>query len=441
MNNCYEEKWQALKEEINRRGADGEAVVAALKDYYSIFEDRIAEWLGSLYNAEIGGFHFSKSSRDNETVTTPAGTFPLLPDIESTFQAMSMLKDSLMIENYDELPYEMREKIKNYVCSLQDEQTGFIYHPHWRILMQDGFGKDPNADRIWRSRRGRDMMWANGMCERLGFSLPYPTAYERLNSDEEQKSNTKSLMPDYLLNREAFVAHLNSLDWENDSYYAGNMIAGQIKLIVAAGLADTLIEFLNEKQNKDTGFWGKQDGYAAINGFLKTTAAYTETKNLIPNADKAAISIFKCATTSEPVLTVCYQYNVWFSLLNIINCLKSAGGEEGKAEAEKISLTLLKNCPEAIRATKEKALAFKREDGSFSTYTHGSASHSQGMPVAIKDSREGDLNGSNICINGTVKRIFEVLGLSDFYIPLYSPDAFDKFLKAAKCKQLLANIQ
>ena len=430
MNNCYEEKWLALKEEIDRRGADGEAVTAALRDYYSIFEDRLPEWLGSLYNPEVGGFHFSVSSRDNDTVTTPAGTFPLLPDIESTFQTMSMIKDSLMVESYEELPEEMREKIKSFVCSLQDEETGFIYHPHWRMLMQDGFGKDANADRIWRSRRGRDTMWANGMCQRFNFSLPYPTAYERLS--DAPKESAEPIMPEYLLSREAFLEHLNSLDWENDSYYAGNMVAGQIKLIIAAGHTDTLIDFLNEKQNKETGFWGKKEGYAAINGFLKTTAAYTETGRLIPNADKAAKSIFKCATTSEAALTVCYQYNVWFSLLNIINCLKAAGGEEGRAEAEKVSLTLLKNCTEAIRATKEKALAFKREDGSFSTYTYGSASHSQGMPVAIEGSVEGDVNGANLCTTGTAKRMFEVLGLADFYIPLYSPDAFKKFLKAAK---------
>ena len=38
-----------------RCGADGETVTAALRDYYSIFEDRALVWLGNLYNKEIGG--------------------------------------------------------------------------------------------------------------------------------------------------------------------------------------------------------------------------------------------------------------------------------------------------------------------------------------------------------------------------------------------------
>ena len=54
------------------------------------------------------------------------------------------------------------------------------------------------------------------------------------------------------------------------------------------------------------------------------------------------------------------------------------------------------------------------------------------MPVAIEGSVEGDVNGANLCTTGTAKRMFEVLGLADFYIPLSSPEAFKKFLEAAK---------
>ena len=429
MNNCYEEKWLALKNEIDRRGADGEAVTAALRDYYSIFEDRALVWLGNLYNKEIGGFHFATSSKKNDTVTTPAGTFDLLPDVESSFQALSMLIDSGAIDSFDELPCEMRESLIRFVCSLQDKESGFIYHPQWRMLMQDGFGKDENADKIWRSRRGRDMMWAEGMTKRLNFSLPYPTAYERLNSAE---SDGNLSLPDYLLSKEALLSHLDSLDWENNAYFAGNMIAAEAKLIKAAGLADVAIDYITSKQNAQTGLWGNKTGYGAINAYLKTGAIYMECCRPIPNAEKAAISVIECATTDEAAETVCYQYNVWYSLLNILESLRRCGGEEGKKKADKISLSLLKNCTAAIKATKEKALTFKKPDGAFSSYTYGTADHSQGMPVAIKGIKESDVNGSNICSNGTVKRIFAVLGLEDFYIPLYSPDAFKKFLKAAK---------
>lgn len=430
MNNCYEEKWLALKEEIDRRGADGEAVTAALRDYYSIFEDRAVEWLGSLYNPEVGGFHFATSSRENDTVTTPAGRFDLLPDIESSFQVLSILADSKTIEDFSELPEKMREGLIKFTCSLQDEADGFIYHPQWRMLMQDGFGKDDHADKIWRARRGRDMNWAEGMTKRLGFKLPYPTAYERLAATDDGGKN--DALPDYLQSKDAFIEHLDSLDWENDAYYAGNMIAAQARLIKAAGLVDTAVEYISARQDPETGLWGNKTGYAAINGYLKTSAIYMECERPIPNADKAALSVIKCATTSEPALTACYQYNVWYSLLNIITNIRTHGGERGEEMAREISLSILKSCTEAIRVTKEKTLTFKKPDGAFSSYTYGTADHSMGMPVAIKGIKESDTNGTNLCSTGTVKRMFTVLGLEDFYIPLYSPEAFKKFLKAAK---------
>ena len=430
MNNCYEEKWEALKKEIFRRGADGEAVVAALRDYYSIFEDKTLEWLGGLYNPEIGGFHYSKSSKNNDTVITDAGEFKLLPDIESTYQATSMLKDSGAIDSFDSLPEELRSKIINFVSSIQDKESGFIIHPQWKDIMRDGFGKNPNADKMWRSRRGRDMQWAIGLCERLKFSLPYPTAYERLDMQKNSEEKSDAL-PDYLESRESLFAYFDTLDFENDAYYTGNMIAAQAKLISAAGLIDDAVEYVTKKQDPNTGLWGNKGGYAAINAYLKITAVYTEAKKPIPNTDKAIHAIVKCATTEERAGTVCFQYNVWYSIINQLTSLKNCGEEE---KANEISISLLKNCTEAIRATKEKALTFKKADGSFSYTPSATADHSQGMPVAFKGENEGDINATNICTNGTARRVFEALGLLDYYIPLYSPEAFEKFLIAAKCK-------
>ena len=146
------------------------------------------------------------------------------------------------------------------------------------------------------------------------------------------------------------------------------------------------------------------------------------------------MTIINCATTEEAPGTVCFQYNVWYSILNILDSLRNHGGKAGGEKADAISNALLKNCTEAIRATKEKALTFKKEDGSFSYTTRATADHSQGMPVAFKGENEGDINATNICTNGTVRRIFKVLGLSDFFIPLYSESAFEKFVKAANCK-------
>ena len=433
MNDLYEEKWGALKSEIDGRTQGGEELFLAIKDYYEVYDGRLPYWLGSLYNAEIGGFHYSLSSRDNEEVTTDRGTFKLLPDIESSFQALSILSSSGMMKDFSELPEKMREGLKSFVCSLQDKDTGFIIHPQWRELMADVEGKSGNADIMWKARRGRDMMWAEGICERLGFSLPYPTAYERLMCESEgEKTAASSDLPDYLLSRERLINYLDSLNWETDAYYAGNMVASQGRLFLAAGLADIAADYLTEKQNKESGLWGSVGGYAAINAYLKITGMYNELKLPIPNAHRAAESVIACATTEERAATVCYQYNVWYSVRNILNSLRTYGGTEGEEQALEITRKLLVTAPAAIRKTKEKLLTFKKADGSFSYYPHGTADHSQGMPVAIKGSNEGDLNASVICTTGITGNIFETLGLREFMIPLFGEGAFDKFKIAAK---------
>jgi hypothetical protein len=277
------------------------------------------------------------------------------------------------------------------------------------------------------------MMWAEGICERLGFSLPYPTAYERLKRESAGEDKAAgSELPDYLLSRERLVNYLDSLNWETDAYYAGNMVASQARLFVAAGLADVAAAYLTEKQNKESGLWGVIGGYAAINAYLKITGMYNELKIPIPNAHRAAESVISCATTEERAATVCYQYNVWYSVKNILNSLRTYGGAEGEAQAREISNKLLSTAPAAIRKTKEKLLTFKKADGSFSYYPHGTADHSQGMPVAIKGSNEGDLNASVICTTGITGNIFETLGLREFMLPLFGDGAFEKFKKAVK---------
>ena len=423
----YKKEWEALSREISARGADGEAVTEALSDYYSIFDDGAVEWLARLYNPTVGGFHYSNSSRDNESVTTEVGSFSLLPDAESSFQALTVLQASGVIRDFAELPKEMREGLKRFICSLQDEESGFIYHPQWKGLMRDGMGASPNADRMWRSRRGRDMSWAIGIAERLGFTLPYKTAYERLGDDESREA-----MPDYLTDKDKLVAFLDTLDWENDAYYAGNMLAAQARLIGAAGLGRAAVGYLNERQSPETGLWGKKGGYAAINAYLKISCAYNELKEVIPNAEKALPSILECATTEERAATVCYQYNVWFSVKNVLENIRSHGGAAGAKRAAEISRALLPRCTGAIAATKKKLLTFKKPDGSFSYYPFGTADHSQGMPVAIKGSDEGDMNATVICTSGLANNLFAALDISDYFIPLFSPCAFEKFRRALR---------
>ncbi len=402
-------RWKSLEDEVFARGADGKAFVKELKELYSIFEPQFANWLGSLYNKEVGGFYFSVSGRDNPE---------FLPDIESTYQAVNTLHSIGFIDKAEDLPSEMRDKIISFVCSLQSPEDGYIYHPQWDY-------NDPE----WRhrdSRLGRDMMWAVSMERELNFKLPYPTANDRLSGDAEEK---KATLPEHLLSEEAFLSYLNSLDWERDAYFAGNMMAAQSAQVLAAGLADTAAEFLGKIQNKKTGLWGIYSSYDAVNALLKIAAFYSAIKKPLPNARLAAREAMKVVSSEidSERATCCWQYNVWFALQYLIGNLRKYGAAE---EADGIIRELLCTSPEAIRSTKEKLLMLKHTDGSFLYMKGKSGGRSQGAPVGLAGIVEGTVNSSVICIHRTVEAMMATFGLP--MLPIYDKNDFNSFLNSIK---------
>ncbi len=402
-------RWKSLEDAVSSRGADGKAFVKELKELYSIFEPQFANWLGSLYDKEVGGFYFSASGRDNPE---------FLPDIESTYQATNTLYSIGFIDSAEELPSEMREKIIAFVCSLQSPEDGYIYHPQWDY-----------SDPEWRhrnSRLGRDMMWAVSMERELNFKLPYPTANDRLSGNAEEKKTT---LPEHLLSKEAFVSYLNSFDWEKDAYFAGNMMAAQSAQVLAAGLADCAAEFLGRIQNKETGLWGIYSGYDAVNALLKIAAFYSAIKKPLPNAKKAARETMKIVSAEIDIerATCCWQYNVWFALQYLIGNLRKCGATE---EADGIVRELLCTSPEAIRSTKEKLLMLKHTDGSFLYMRGKSGGRSQGAPVGLPGIVEGTVNSSVICIHRTVEAMMATFELP--MLPIYDKNDFASFLNSIK---------
>lgn len=425
MNNYYEEKWQALEAEVNRRGGDGREVVAAIKELYSNFDDGAVEWLASLYDPDIGGFYFSESARDNEEIEYDGRVSKLLPDIESTEQATNFLQSSKMISSFDEVPSWMRDKMAEFICSCEDPETGYFYHPQW--------GKEYTDTKL--ARRGRDLMWAEDMADKFNFKLPYPTANERLRKTKEEKvgnDTAENVLPDYLLSEEAFMEHLKSYDWDHREYWSGNRMAAQATQVKAAGLGEVAVKFLNSIQDPETGLWGKTGGYDSINAFLKISCFYRSVGHSVPHVEKAVRTCLECINSTDHPIHVCTTYNNWFSIHNILLDLHKFGGDEGKDKADEIAKELLLAAPEAIRSTAKKVKIFKKKEGCFSYCENNTSGTSQGMPVAIFGTNEGDINANGICSTGTVAFMFRALELEDYKIPLFSPNAYDKFLAALK---------
>ncbi len=401
-------RFDELEAEINGKGYDGSGTVAALKELYSLYTDDMYLWLADLYDQSTGGFYYSNSARD---------TSGYLPDIESTMQALNFIRYAGLNSNPATYPADLKNNAVSFINGLQSSEDGYFYHPQWSAL------------ELTDERRGRDQMWAlqilgifgakpnyttGGVTGSLGApgvsasSFTIPLGYSAGSSVRGVVACAAAL--DHLKDQASFKTYLDDQDW-NDAYATGNRLAAQAVSIKDAGLLDYLITYLNGKQ-KDNGMWDDQSGYRAVNGFLKIASIYQTAEAVIPKSEIAAgycIDVLDDAVNGEEG-TVCWVYNVWYSLDIITSLLEESGDPSNIALSSDIRSTLRENAVTYINNTFGIYSLFKKNDGSFSFNQNSTSSHSQGMPVAVPDTDEGDVNATYISSIGLVNCIFGALG-------------------------------
>jgi len=414
-----EEQWATLEKHINAKGYDGAATVAAFKQLYSLYSDDAYLWLANLYDPATGGFYYSNSARDTVTFA---------PDLESTRQALDFLRYSGMTRNLKgTLPAEMKTNLVAWVQSLR-ASNGYFYHPQWE--------KHVTTD----ERLGRDVTNARSILDIFDAAYSYsaysgapgvhavPLTGTRGSSKIQTVSASASAAAPHLSGKEAFLEYLNEQNW-NDAYTAGNRIAAQFALIREAGLADICLDFLDGIQNPETGMWSPNRDDNAVNGFLKISAMYADYGRRMNYMSEAADTCIAVLLSDTEPTTVCWVYNVWYSLGNIIGLLNSENATAAdRALANDIRDRLCKNAPQYITVAYEKYLPFRKEDGSFSFTPEFSSNASQGMPVCVSRMREGDVNASYISIVSVPARIFAALGYQDARPDIYTPNDYKKFL-------------
>ena len=436
-----EAAFETLAEEIG--GELGADIADAIRNYYGMFSVKVVEWIANLYDPECGGFYYSNSGRD----TVGYGA-----DIESTQQALSFLSSSGALAGIGgsaaNMPKWFTEKLGRWVKSLQDA-NGYFYHPQWTKEMVDGS----------LARRGRDLWRAESLLEWCGFAPTYTTpngvqgdytlidgtkvgdvivvkATGRLGSSSIASASrviaAQSLSaPSHLRTEAALRNYLSSLDIRANSYPVGNELCSQALEIKnlddrlkAEGSPYSPIaiieEWLRESQNPENGMWYYVDEsdpsysiYDGVNGLLKISAMYNDLGIKFNYPLEAVRSAIEGTRTDDEPLHVCYAYNTWFSVLNIFKNMEahSDNPELAAAEIAAIRAELLESAPEAIAHTGRKVAMFMKTDGSFSYYKNYTNHGSQGMPVALPNMNEGDVNATTICANGTASYMFQALGI------------------------------
>ncbi len=443
------EDWKELEEHLTEEiGAEGAtAFVEALKDLYSLYTSDVIEWFANLYDPSVGGYYYSNSARDNEQVLYNGTYYDLLPDIESTSQALNFIVSSGMAKKYaDALPSFMKEQIVSFILGTQDE-NGYFYHPQWPKEMTDSK----------TSRRSRDLTKGLGVLSAFGVQPLYTTPTGVIGSTATASAcltlpishsavsavslviQAATVTNTNLQDKESFTAYLDSLDIANRSYHVGNELTSQSEEILARDkqlaeegadyqLMDILIEWLNENQNPETGHWHHTDNYYGVNGLLKISGIYNDAKVAMPHAKEAAQSAIRAITSDEAMGAVVDLYNTWFSISNIVKNIRKYGTEADNDYADEMIRELCLSAPAAILKSKEKISVFQKADGSFSYNPNNSSSTSQGMPVAIYGTNEGDVNATVISITGIIGNLLQALELESYKPMLFGKTELRRYI-------------
>ncbi len=366
-----------------------ENILNELKKADELCGRNILSWLASLYDAESGGFYYSVSARDTD------GFFP---DLESTYQAIYLLQLGGMYETgavpEEIMPREIQEGFVKFAMKHQDESDGYFYH--------DGWGKKIN-----NSRKGRDLLWAKGLLGKFGGKPKYPLPEERIAQNKTANEESRSAAPEIeerFTSREKFLEYLDSMNWDSGGWGSGNTLAAQLTQIRAAGLFEVASDYLRDKQNKETGLWGKSLSYAATNAAMKISPFFTP-ESPYPNFDKMLESvIYIIKNEGIPI----YITDVWNPLVTINQAKHTYGGFEGMPED--LQKKLLDALPEIIRISVENAKLFKKTDGAFGYNRLTGQQTSQGMTVST-GANESDVNGSLAACTSMRSALWSLAGL------------------------------
>lgn len=451
--------WGEIADEIG--GERGKAISEAIKDLYSIYDERLVDWTANLYDKGWGSFYASPIGKETEG---------FVPDVESTHQVFSFISGSGMLDNYDKsckkgLPEWMIPQVVYYAKSLQDT-NGYFYHPHWSkttadeqishksrdlyrcIYILEDYGEShavydtPTGE--MGDGIGPDEYWAS-----LGTDAPPPAyAFEynkkksAAKSCDSEEKKPKSSGSDYLKSHTAFIDYITDSVVPRmiaNPYHTGNEVGETARQIKAYSeklgpykyekchgekyerfdgmtLTDISITCLNEIINEETGLWGALTEanplgteFCYVNGFMKAMAAYNLWGYAYPtkHLEKVANALTETLLgDEESPYNICAIYNVWASICRFKQNIALNKDIEARDKALAIVDGILKEkAPEALRNTKRKLIKYKKDDGGFGhSYTSGTPTH-QCMPVSTGENAS-DVDATVIGADHLLEYIF-----------------------------------
>ena len=427
-----EELWAALAKEAGG-GERGEAIKDAFKQLYTLYVPEMAEWFAKLYDPATGGYYSTTSGHDTEGFG---------PDVEVTVQSLRFIESSGMIRGLgslkDVLPEKIQKGFVRFAKSLQNP-NGFFYHPQWSF-------DDVHYN---LSRRGRDLGWATCLLEMFGGTPTYDTpngrkgdgldvdgnpvklTFDASCDEKESKADAPAAAknyPEYMENKETFLAYLNSLDLNGNSYWVGNQfnatysqMRARSNALLEAGadysLCDVFINFLNSKINPETGYWGDSVNLAGTNGFFKIITIYNAWGYIYPMPEKVTEAVLHNILGDELARgNCCSIYNLWSAICSIkANVRKNPDEALRDKVLATINETLREKGADAILNTYKKMAPYQKNGKHFSHSYDSCGGSQQGLPTGLTPTYgvlEGNVDATCICSTGLTRTMFEAFGFT-----------------------------
>ena len=164
----------------------------------------------------------------------------------------------------------------------------------------------------------------------------------------------------------------------------------------------------------ENGIWEEEVTYGTISGLLKISGIPSTHGYEFLYAEAAIKSALECAlfsvenfvSTGQAIVSIYNPFNAMNGIMNNIN--NYGTDKEVRLRAREI---IRERAEELIINTMGKLEGYLMPDGGYSYNYSGYCTHSQGQPVAIAGSREGDVNGTALAL-GTRSALLSCLGIS-----------------------------
>ena len=335
------------------------------------FDKETLDWLISMYDGESGGFYYAVSSRDNDQFE---------PDIESVVQANSCMQTLGLVPKDEEgkwlFPDWYKKGTLDFLRSRQDPDDGYFYDPVYKAIA----GKE---------KLERNTGFASGFIKGDLYEKPlYPTPMERILAKKEKGEKVSgsgkngAAEQDIYDSPENFIKWLEQISSKGSSYGWGSWLASGYGMIKAAGLEDTLVDWLTEKQNKENGTWEKEFDMNAVNGVLKLCGFFNPSTKPYPNLEKYLSAVIDFTKTFEPI-TAAGNWNPLGSFRQILKNHPNLPDYLQKKVDEGIS--------DMIDNTIVQMRKFRQPDHGFGYLQCGSSEISNSVKVSL-GLPEGDVN-------------------------------------------------